>query len=167
MLVRAGSAQGYAEGTLLGVRDDPLSTLGRVHAQKTAELLMDIEASAHLTLALLSPSLVGPSSKMELGTIKACWNIQPTQLGNKGRLVTADNQRQTPSDSRTRNMVLARWSAGGTASYSGLSGLVLPACPVAPIAAGGRGLWGSMSLACPVAGATCASWLHVPCSCWV
>ena len=46
VLVRAGSAQGYAEGTLLGTRDDPLSTLGRVHAQKTAELLMDIEVGA-------------------------------------------------------------------------------------------------------------------------
>ena len=52
VLVRAGSAQGYAEGTLLGTRDDPLSTLGRVHAQKTAELLMDIEVGAPLVFLL-------------------------------------------------------------------------------------------------------------------
>jgi hypothetical protein len=46
VLVRAGAAEGYAEGTLLGTRDDALSTLGRVHSQKTAELLMDLQARA-------------------------------------------------------------------------------------------------------------------------
>ena len=31
------------EGLLLGVRDDPLGTLGRVQGAKAAELLMDVK----------------------------------------------------------------------------------------------------------------------------
>ena len=44
------------EGLLLGVRDDPLSTLGRVQGSKAAELLMDVKVS-RLT-PLRQPSLV-------------------------------------------------------------------------------------------------------------
>ena len=33
------------EGLLLGVRNDPLSTLGRVQGSKAAELLMDVKVS--------------------------------------------------------------------------------------------------------------------------
>lgn len=43
VLVRVGVAEGFKEGTLLGTRNDPLSTLGRVQGQKAAELLMDIQ----------------------------------------------------------------------------------------------------------------------------
>ena len=43
VLVRVGVAEGFKEGMLLGTRNDPLSTLGRVQGQKAAELLMDIQ----------------------------------------------------------------------------------------------------------------------------
>ena len=43
ILVRTGEAEGSREGLLLGVRDDPLSTLGRVQGSKAAELMMDVK----------------------------------------------------------------------------------------------------------------------------
>ena len=43
IIVRTGNAEGSMEGLLLGVRDDPLSTLGRVQGAKAAELLMDVK----------------------------------------------------------------------------------------------------------------------------
>lgn len=61
VLVRAGAAEGYAEGTLLGTRDDALSTLGRVHSQKTAELLMDLQARS-ITLRALLGLMAGQSA---------------------------------------------------------------------------------------------------------
>ncbi|BDA42581.1 probable phosphoglycerate mutase GpmB at N-terminal half [Coccomyxa sp. Obi] len=46
VLVRVGVAEGFKEGMLLGMRNDPLSTLGKVQGQKAAELLMDIQVDA-------------------------------------------------------------------------------------------------------------------------
>ncbi|CAL5219736.1 g1633 [Coccomyxa viridis] len=43
VLVRTGAAEGHREGLLLGVRDDPLSTLGRVQGSKAAELMMEVK----------------------------------------------------------------------------------------------------------------------------
>lgn len=43
LLVRVGVAEGFKEGMLLGTRNDPLSTLGKVQGQKVAELLMDVQ----------------------------------------------------------------------------------------------------------------------------
>ena len=45
VLVRTGAAEGHREGLLLGVRDDPLSTLGRVQGSKAAELMMEVKVS--------------------------------------------------------------------------------------------------------------------------
>ncbi len=50
VLVRVGVAEGFKEGTLLGTRNDPLSTLGRVQGQKAAELLMDIQVGLPSTM---------------------------------------------------------------------------------------------------------------------
>ena len=58
VLVRAGAAEGYAEGTLLGTRDDALGALGRVHSQKTGELLMDLQARAQPVQAALQICLL-------------------------------------------------------------------------------------------------------------
>ena len=41
--MRTGAAEGHREGLLLGVRDDPLSTLGRVQGSKAAELMMEVK----------------------------------------------------------------------------------------------------------------------------
>ena len=54
ILVRTGNAEGAMEGLLLGVRDDPLSTLGRVQGSKAAELLMDVKVSRLSPLRWLS-----------------------------------------------------------------------------------------------------------------
>ena len=47
ILVRTGAAEGSKEGLLLGVRDDPLSPLGRVQSSKAAELMMDTKVGRH------------------------------------------------------------------------------------------------------------------------
>ena len=51
VLVRAGATDGRQEGRLLGMRDEPLATLGTVQAQKVAELVMDIQVG----IAILPP----------------------------------------------------------------------------------------------------------------
>ncbi len=53
--MRVGVAEGFKEGMLLGTRNDPLSTLGKVQGQKAAELLMDIQVQPHSAEAQLLP----------------------------------------------------------------------------------------------------------------
>lgn len=62
ILVRTGNAEGSKEGLLLGVRDDPLSTLGRVQSSKAAELMMDIKVRTILLyLKELASIIVRPN----------------------------------------------------------------------------------------------------------
>lgn len=66
VLVRTGAAEGHREGLLLGVRNDPLSTLGRVQGSKAAELMMEVKVSVALGLLVIAshPQEEGPPNTM-------------------------------------------------------------------------------------------------------
>jgi broad specificity phosphatase PhoE len=48
VLVRAGAAEGFRDGVLLGTRNTPLSALGKVQGQKAAELLMELQVPCYV-----------------------------------------------------------------------------------------------------------------------
>ena len=73
VLVRTGAAEGHREGLLLGVKDDPLSTLGRVQGSKAAELVMDVKVS--ITPGLLV-SILPPYEKVPPHTMPCQMRIQ-------------------------------------------------------------------------------------------
>lgn len=49
ILVRHGGTESTEAGLLLGMRDEPCSVLGKIQAQKTAELLIDVKCDLVLT----------------------------------------------------------------------------------------------------------------------
>ena len=59
VMVRCGETQNSGHGKLLGTRDEELTILGDVQAQKAAELLMDLQASsAHLLYQICGVKLL-------------------------------------------------------------------------------------------------------------
>lgn len=152
VLVRAGAAEGFREGMLLGTRNSPLSTLGRVQGQKAAELLMEIQVR--------SSPIASPKYRLQAYFLlyHAAWALEPDCdwfVKSKSLLIQVDEVLTSPLTRAVEN-------ARTISEIQGLAGF--PIAPVTVMDSLNNRDWGSLEgkLATEVLALLCSHTHTVP-----